>query len=426
MLWLALAATGLIELLSINLGSAWNFLAGSVFSILLLDMLLGFKRPSLTVTRKVHSNLPVAAWSTITLHIKSVDRSEVFLAVYDHTAPDFATRNLPEPFFLVSRGNVSVSYQVKPGRRGLFTFPGTDIFIRSPFRLWQKKCFFPCKSETKVFPNFKEISHYTLLATHHNLSLMGIRKLIRRGEGKEFHQLREYRKGDELQKIDWKATSRQGRLISREYQDERDQQILFMLDCGRRMAHTENERRLIDEALNSVLLLTYVASRQGDSIGLHSFGGTDKSLPPRKHGDSVRSMLLAMYDIEASPVTADYLRASQEVLKLQSRRALIIIVTNSRLEDHDDLLQSAIQLRKKHLVVCANLRESVLEKEKEQPVTSLNDALRYQAMQHYLAERKKLATQLAHRGIIFLDVTAQQLPSALVNSYLDIKSSGRL
>ena len=148
--------------------------------------------------------------------------------------------------------------------------------------------------------------------------MMGIRKLTKRGEGKEFHQLREYRKGDELQKIDWKATSRYRRLISKEYQDERDQQVVFVLDCGRRMRHMENGKSQLDQTLNSILLLAYVAARQGDGVGLYSFGGTEKWLPPRKQENSVRSLMLGMYDIESSTNASDYLRAAQDLLKLQN------------------------------------------------------------------------------------------------------------
>ena len=65
---------------------------------------------------------------------------------------------------------------------------------------------------------------------------VGARLQRRRGEGTEFHELRDYRIGDSLRKIDWKATARVARLVSREYRDERNQQVVLLLDCGRRMA----------------------------------------------------------------------------------------------------------------------------------------------------------------------------------------------
>jgi len=404
----------------------WQILAGIGLGAALLDGLLSLRRPDLTLKREVHHNLPVAAWNNVILKIASKARDPLTLQLHDRCDPDFRVQDQPNSFTLAPARCATIRYQVFPTKRGHYTFKGADIFVNSPLHLWQKKWFFPCSSEIKVFPNFEEIGHFALLATHHHLSMMGIRKLIRRGEGNEFHQLREYRQGDELQKIDWKATSRYRRLISKDYQDERDQQIIFVLDCGRRMRHTESGKSHLDQALNSILLLAYVASRQGDGVGLYSFGGTEKWLPPRKQEDSVRELLRGMYDIKSSTNAADYLRATQDLLALQNRRSLMVIITNSRAEDYDDLLKMTRQLRRKHLVVIADLRERILDESLLPPITGLTDAVRYQALQHYLAKRKNLLKQLQHLGIYTLDVTAEQLPASLVNRYLEIKSSGSL
>jgi len=137
-------------------------------------------------------------------------------------------------------------------------------------------------------------------------------------------------------------------------------------------------------------------------------------------------LLLAMYDLKSSTAASDYLRTARDLLALQTRRSLMVIVTGSRAEDHDDLLQMARQLRRRHLLVVADLREKILDETMQTPVAGFNGALRYQALQHYLGEREALLKQLRHHGIYTLDVTAEHLPPALVNSYLEIKSSGSL
>jgi len=425
-LWALLTAIGLLDFFLPGTASVWQILVAVLVGVSLLDGLLSLRRPLLKLRRTVHHSLPVTAWSKVKLKITSEARFSLSLQLHDHCNPDFQVQGQPNSFSLAGGNSASVVYRVFPTRRGHYTFPGADILVHSPLRLWQKKWFFPCIDETKVFPNFREISHYVLLATHHHLSTMGIRKLAKRGEGKEFHQLREYRKGDELQKIDWKATSRYRRLISKEYQDERDQQVVFVLECGRRMRHMESGKSQLDQTLNSVLLLAYVAAGQGDGVGLYSFGGTEKWLPPRKQENSVRSLMLDMYDIESSTNASDYLRATRDLLKLQNRRSLMLIITNSRAEDHEDLLTMTRQLRRKHLVVIANLRENILDETLSAPIKGFTDAARYQALQHYLAKRHKLHIQLQHLGIYALDVTAQQLPAALVNTYLEIKNTGNL
>jgi uncharacterized protein (DUF58 family) len=425
-LWFVLASLGLAAFFFPAAGRLWLPAAGMAFGAALLDALFSRRRPAVELERVVHHNLPVTVWSKVTMKITNRGRQTLSLEIHDHCHPDFTVKDLPRAVGLAPGQCATLDYQVFPTKRGHYNFSGTDVIVASPLHLWQKKWFFPHQSETKVFPNFREIHHFALLATHHHLSLMGIKKLTKRGEGSEFHQLREYRQGESLQKIDWKATSRYRRLISKDYQDERDQQVIFVLDCGRRMHHVESGKSHLDQALNSILLLAYVAARQGDGVGFYSFGGSQKWLPPRKQGDSVRALLLTMYDVESSTDASDYLQATQDLLALQGRRSLMVIITSTRAEDHDDLLTMARQLRRKHLVIIADLRENILDDTLNAPIPGFFEAVRYEALQHYLGERRNLLQEMRHAGIHALDVSAGQLPAAIVNSYLEIKSAGSL
>lgn len=134
----------------------------------------------------------------------------------------------------------------------------------SPWRLWVKRQLARVPGSVRIYPNFASIAGFTLHALENRIQLMGIRRRQRRGEGLEFRQLRDYQQGDMLRQIDWKATSRRGKPISREYQEERDQQVLFLLDCGRRMRALDGETAHFDHCLNALLLVAYVALRQGD------------------------------------------------------------------------------------------------------------------------------------------------------------------
>lgn len=425
-LWLLLALLGLAAFFIPVATRLWPPAAGLLLGTALLDILFCRRRPPLELKRQVHHNLPVTVWSKVFLKLINHGRQTLSLEIHDHCHPDFTVKDQPRTVSLAPGQCASIEYRIFPTKRGHYRFKGADLFVRSPLLLWQKKWFMPCQDEAKVFPNFREIHHFALLATHHHLSMLGIKKLTKRGEGSEFHQLREYRQGESLQKIDWKATSRYRRLISKDYQDERDQQVVFVLDCGRRMRHVESGKSHLDQALNSILLLAYVAARQGDGVGFYSFGGSQKWLPPRKQGDSVRALLLTMYDIESSTDASDYLHATQDLIALQGRRSLMVIITSSRAEDHDDLLTMARQLHRKHLVVVADLREDILDDTLHAPISGFIEAVRYEALQHYLGERKNLLREMKHAGVHALDVSAEQLPAAIVNSYLEIKSAGSL
>jgi uncharacterized protein (DUF58 family) len=292
--------------------------------------------------------------------------------------------------------------------------------------LWKKNITQPLLSEVKNYPNFSSVMKYTLLATDQRLNQMGILKKRRRGEGLDFHQLREYRDGDSLRQIDWKATARTHKLISRDYQEERDQQVIFLVDCGRRMLAHDDQLSHFDHTLNAILLLSHVALRQGDAVGLMTFSGDERWIPPRKSIGNVNSILNSIYDLQPSLKSPDYSRAATELMKRQKRRALVILITNLRDEDTAELLPALHIMRKRHLVLLASMQESAINKLLNQPVYDFESALNHASAQHYLGYRRDAHQQIDGAGVLYTDVMPQDLPINIVNRYLEVKSSGQL
>ncbi len=421
--WLAL---GLAAALWRELLALWQLAAVGLGAAAFADLMRLRRLSPPQVTRRLDRNLPVAAWSTVTLNVCNTGRQPVDFVLHDLHPPEFEVCGMPLSAMLLPGQDVEIRYQLKPPTRGAFQVPGTDIGLASPWRLWRERRRAGSAQLLRVYPNFAEIANYALLATDNRLSQMGVRRRQRRGEGNDFHQLREYHSGDSLRQIDWKATSRYRKLISREYQDERDQQILFMVDCGRRMHHADAARVHLDEALNAMLLLAYVSVRQGDAVGFMAFGGVRRWFAPRKGAQVVTGLLNATYDLQSTTAVADYRSAAGEVMALQRRRALIVVLTNTRDEDHSDLEAAVRVMRGRHLVVVADLRETLLDELVAHPVHSLDDALRFHATEEYLTRRHESHERLSHHGARVLDITPRQLPVALVNQYFSIKRSGTL
>ncbi|MEH6578180.1 MAG: DUF58 domain-containing protein [Amphritea sp.] len=392
----------------------------------LVDLLMLRREPVAEVQREIRGSIAVGVWSKVSLTVKNPTRRPQRFLVHDHHPANYAVAGLAKELYLPAQRSARFNYRIRPNVRGDGHFSGVDLINHSPLGLWQRKSHVPLEQTVKVYPNFRAISQYTLLATDNQLSQIGVKHRQRRGEGNDFHQLREYRAGDSLRQIDWKATSRYRKLISKEYQDERDQQILFMLDCGRRMRHVEEEGGHLDQALNAMLLLVYVAAEQGDAVGFHAFGGVRRWYPPAKGGGVVRQLISGTYDIEATLEAADYLEAAKELMSLQRRRALIVIITNTRDEDSDDLATAVRLLSRRHLVVVADLREQILDSSLQEPVSDLASALRFNGVQDYLESRARNHEQLRHQGAFTLELLAKQLPMALVNQYFSVKASGRL
>src|SRR5690606_24962866 len=118
--------------------------------------------------------------------------------------------------------------------------------------------------------------------------------------------------------------------------------------------------------------------------------------------------------------------AAEKLSLLQQKRSLVILVTNSRDEDVKELLLAVNLLKKRHLVMIANIREEVLDQLVQQPVTNLDEALGYAGVQHYLNSRKEVQRKLNASGVYTLDCTAQELAVRVANSYLEIKGAGVL
>ncbi len=425
--WLLL---GIAEAIVPALEFAWQ-IAGVLLGVAMVaDGLLARAPLDIELTREVAGSLPIGVATEVRLKITNRAARALALAVYDFHPANAIVEGLPLTLALPAGRSALVRYRFTPLLRGDMRFAGSDLRITSPLGLWEHKRFFAVVSEVRIYPNFAAIMRYSLLATDNRLSQIGILQRRRRGEGLDFHQLREYREGDSQRQIDWKATARARKLISREYRDERDQQIVFLIDCGRRMSASDADATHLthfDHVLNAALLLGYVSLRQGDAVGYMTFGTTEPRFSaPRKSGATVNVLLNGLYDIQPGLMVPDYYLAAVALSTRLKRRAFVIVLSNLRDEDDDVLAPALRLLRERHLVLFASLREPTLDEALAKPVRNLDTALTHAAAQDYLYERSKAMRRIEHGGTMTLDVEPSKLPIALVNRYLDIKRAGRL
>ncbi len=430
LLWLLvvwLAASVLASVLPV-LADPWLLVSAALVLIVLVDALAGrFSVASPTVERKIAATLPVGVWRDVTLRFAHHGQGVLRFEAFDNYPGGCEIEHLPMSITLAPGGFVLGKYRLRPEVRGDLRFGRVALRLRSPFSLWEIARVVGTETQVRCFPNFAEITRYALLAVDNRLSQIGVLRKRRRGEGMDFLQLREYRQGDSMRQIDWKTTARMRKLISREYQDERDQQIMFLIDCGRRMSAKDGELSHFDHTLNAVLLLAYVALREGDSAGLMTFATEEKRfVAPRKSGETVNRFLSALYGLQPTLQTPDYYQAAVDLSLRLKKRSLIIIVSNLRDEDAEGLLPALALLRRRHLVLFANLRESVIEQVLSKAVNDTNDALTYAAATSYVCDRELLTRRMQAQGVKLIDVEPPQLPVALVNRYLDLKQAGQL
>ena len=421
--WLALALVAAFEP---RLLAAWWALGAVAALVSLADAFALQRLGPFEVARDLPAAIAVGVTSRVTLSVANRGGATAKLRVFDHFPPLFEAKGVPRAARLAPRERASFEYELRALARGARSFGRAELVVASPLGLWRRRLRGGAEQEVRIYPNFRAVSRYELLAAANRAGELGIRRRPRRGEGLEFHQLREYRDGDSLRQIDWKATARLRRAVSREYEEERDQQIVFLLDCGRKMHARDAALSHFDHALDAVLLLSHVALRQGDAVGLSTFSGPSRFLAPRKGTTQLTRLMNSVYDLESSTRASDYLAAAESLAGALHKRALVVVVSNLRDEDHEDLLAATRLLGRRHLVLVASMKERALAEALDVPVRDLDSAITNSATHQYLHARRRAHERLRKAGALALDAEPQQLAIALVNGYLDVKRSGVL
>lgn len=420
MLWCCFIwmVVGIVASVFKEVQTAWYIIAGLWALLAVADLLWIKLLPSLKVERKLPGRFAIGVAGDVMLKISNPSRVPMQVNVYDGLPVEGHCELLPWSGSIPGKGHQEVIYPATLQERGMSTFDEAHIQTSSPFRLWVKQQRIGPVEETRVYPNYEPVIRFALLTMESSPEQMGIVMKNRVGLSKDFHQLRDYHLGDMLSQIDWKATSKRLSLISRDYQEQRDQNVILAVDCGRRMRAMDGEMSQFDHCLNAMLLLAYVALRQGDHVGIMSFGGEERWLPPVKGVNSMTTILNHLYDYQTSTNPSDYAEAVEKLMVRQRRRALVVVLSNVRGEDGADLIEPLSLLRKRHVVMLANLREKEVMDAMEAPITSLDDALKLGATQRYLDDRRLVLKELNAHGVQTVDTTAEHLPVALANRYL--------
>lgn len=355
------------------------------------------------------------------------------VAVFDAPDPSFTLEGLPKRLRLPPHSRTTVRYTVSALRRGPVSFGSTQLRCTSRGGAFDLLYEAGEPRELRVYPDFAAVAGYAWLAGDRRLAQIGIKSYAARGEGTDFRQLSEYRPGESVRHIDWKATLRHRKPIVREFQDERDQRVFFLLDCGRRMRADDSAAgpggSHFDHALNALMLLAYVALKEGDEVGALTFGnraGERRDFAPRKGMGTFNALMNRLYDLQPAPVHSDYLQAAQDLVRSFPRRALVIVLTNFRDEDAPELQPALRLLRRTHLVVVASLRERILRDLAEQPLTAPADVVTTAAAHLFAQNRRDAFARIVANDTLSLDVEPSQLAAALVNRYHAVKRAGLL
>lgn len=439
LLWLALGVVVTIVALAAGMSvAAAHRLAGAWTAVLMAAALLD-RHMTLAAWRAAEPRMTRALPGAFALGVPAHVRLELHVAgaqvwqltVHDHADTTLRVTSMPVTMRAEGGGVIELIYTAVPTRRGELTFAPVDVRVRSRLGLLELFDRLGPHDTRRCYPDFAQITRYAWLAGDRRLTEIGIRTYQRRGEGTDFKELAEYRIGDSLRHIDWKATLWHNKPIVRQYQDERDQCVILLLDCGRRMRADDREHGIgtshFDQVLNAAMLLSYVALKHGDAVGAMTFGtppGEERWVPPRKGAHTLNALMSELYSVQPTPSHSDYLTAAQGLLRRQRKRALVVLVTNFRDEDASELGQALELLRTRHLVLTASLRELIVKELLQQGVDSLDSAIEVASAYLYEQARRDAFHRLAARDSLVIDAEPQRLGIELVNRYRAVKKAG--
>ncbi|MCL2223719.1 MAG: DUF58 domain-containing protein [Defluviitaleaceae bacterium] len=400
--------------------SFWNLLVGGLF---ILDAFITPAANSFKARRNSEDILYFNEANEMGFYVKNTSRHLLRIECKDERLRHFAL--LPENDlikWLQPNEEEFFSYDVVPQKRGSFLFSSVYIRYTGLLGLCVKHKKVPCPMEFKVYPNVRDLSKFRLMLQKNRLLPQGEKTVKNYGMGYEFESLRPYVDGDDYRKINWRATSRENKLIVNQYQVERNQPVYILLDIGRPMSYTTGGYKKLDHAINAALILADIVNQSGDKVGLMVFDSAVRSHIAPSQGAAHRNHLMeTLYHVSDNRQTADYGGAFRALNEKQKRRALVFIFTDFELpEEARELISQMALLKKRHMPIVVFMENEKLDALAETPIRKKYDRYLRDTAREFQAERKDIFRHLSAMGIPNVESKAEDFAVAAVNRYIQL------
>jgi uncharacterized protein (DUF58 family) len=399
--------------------------------------------------------LSIGAWNPVELHVSNLSARSQRIVVREQPPASFDL-DCPLPVFaaaLAARGTTTLIYRARPPARGDASFGDLYLRVDGPLALVRRSFRqFGTGQAIRVYPDLRELRHYDLLARRGLETRPAGRHVRIAGASTEFERVREYVPDDEFRRVNWKATARRAQPMVNQFEAERSQNLVILLDAGRSMAAVADEQpsavdlydpaqsppgaskgrapslTKLDRALNAALLLAYVGSQRGDRVALLAYADDVRAfVPPQRGRRALLTTVQALYNLRAEPVEPDHGRAFAFLGQRNLRRSLVVLFTDlANRESSTVLAAHVLRAARQHLVVCVTLGDpNIRRPAQRRPVDS---ASLYEKMvaQQLLDDRATVLARLASRGVFTVDTDADSLSPRLIATYLELKQGGRL
>jgi uncharacterized protein (DUF58 family) len=386
------------------------------------------RRQNLEVERAVPDSIGLGDVVEVRYDVRSSWPWTIHVQLFDEIPTGIAAIIPEDPFVLRGRSELTVAVDAEGEVRGRYRFEDVALRVRTPLGLLARLIRTQTSNEVVVVPSLTNVRRFRLLSMQHRLTDAGVRALKQRGEGTAFSGLRDYVPGDDPRLLDWKATARHQRLISREQSIERSQTVVSLIDCGRAMTQLAGRFSRFEHVLSAALVLSDVAANSGDRVGLIAFDETVRAyVPPQRGTTALRTLRAALSGLDATLTEPDYASAFRLLATRQRRRALVLFFTDViDVRAARAFIAYAGRAAQRHAVVIVALQNDTLLAAARPSADGSLALFKSAAAEELIREREEALARMRHVGITVLDVSPTRMAAAVVNRYFEIKSRGLL
>lgn len=426
----AIAAASVLWLLPAPIGTYAG--AGALIVIAIMasvDLLRLPSRAAVVIEREFPATIGIGDSASGVYTLQNHAGANVVMMLHDAT-PTLLSGSVDRgPRAVAARASLRIEVPLTGARRGAGALGDVGVRVRTALGLVSARYAYAMHDSVRVIPSLTGVRRYRLLAMQQRLDTLGVRVLRRKGGGQAFANLREYVRGDDPRHIDWKATSKKGRIITREFTVERSQTVLTLIDAGRGMTQLSGAYSRFEHALSSALILTDIASNTGDRVGTLVFDDEVRAfVPPKASRGALQLVRDAFVPVVATSTEPDYATAFRFLATHQAKRALVVFFTDViDMRASQALVAHVTRSSARHLVLVVALRNDALFAAARLPVAVGAPALfESAAAEEVIQARDAVLHRMRRAGVIVLDVSPKTMTASVVNQYLELKARGAL
>lgn len=385
------------------------------------------------VSRQPLARLSIGQDNPVELAIKTLQKSARIWLKDDYPA-QFSVSKTDLKADLAPKTEQTLTYAVHPQQRGQYQWGNLHLRQLGQWGLAWYSWTMPTSQSVAVYPDLLSLRSLSIRLTLESAGTL--RQARRIGLGTEFAELREYQPGDDLRYLDWKATARRQRPLVRVLEPDREQTVMILLDRGRLMTAQVQGLKRFDWGLNTALSLAVAALHRGDRVGIGVFDREITAwIAPERGQTHLSHLIERLTPIQPVLLEPDYMGAVTKVVSQQTRRALIVLITDIVDQTASaELLGAMMRLTPRYLPFCIALRDPQIDTlaagSSQLAVTNsstmVQSAYTRAVAIDLIAQRQVAFAQLKQRGVLVLDAPAHQMSDRLVERYLQLKAKNLL